>query len=205
MRRITASTFVSLDGVMQVPGGKEEDTEGGFDHGGWSVGYFDDVVGQAMGEYMTPPFDLLIGRKTYEIFAGYWPGAAEGDDAEIAKPLNDATKYVVSTTLTSVDWEPGVLINGDVVTEIKQLKAGDGPDIQVHGSSVLLQTLHANNLIDWHQLVISPVVIGTGKRLFGDGTVPAGLRLVDAKIAPSGVIIARYEPDGAIKYGQMGN
>lgn len=205
-RRITSSTFVTLDGVMQAPGGKEEDVDNGFEHGGWSVGYFDEAVGEAMTEYMAEPFDLLLGRKTYDIFAAYWPTQEVADeDTEIANPLNAATKYVVSTTLASVEWGPGVLIDDNVVERIREIKAGDGPDLQVHGSSGLLQTLLANGLLDYMQLVISPVVLGAGKRLFGSGTIPTGFKLLESRVTPSGVTILRLELGEEIKYGQMGN
>jgi dihydrofolate reductase len=205
-RRITTNTFVSLDGVMQGPGGPQEDTDNGFEHGGWSVGYFDDGVGEAVGEWMSVGGDLLLGRRTYEIFAGYWPtGQVTDDDQTIANPLNAATKYVVSTTLDHLAWGPSLLIADDVVARIREIKAGDGPDLQVHGSSVLLQTLLRHGLVDWMQVITIPCVLGTGKKLFGDGLQAAGMRVVDIKTTPAGVIIARYEPGQEIPYGQMGN
>jgi dihydrofolate reductase len=205
-RRITTNTFVSLDGVMQGPGGPQEDTENGFEHGGWSVGYFDDGVGEAVGEWMSVGGDLLLGRRTYEIFAAYWPTEQiDAEDESIANPLNDATKFVVSTTLDHLPWGPGVLITDNVVERIKEIKAGDGPELQVHGSSVLLQTLLTHGLVDSMQVIIMPCVLGTGKKLFGDGVQAAGMRVVDIKTTPAGVIIARYEPGQEIPYGQMGN
>ncbi len=200
MSKIIVSTFLSLDGVMQAPGGPEEDPDGGFTHGGWSVNYWDDRMGQIMDEFMGTPFDLLLGRKTYEIFAAYWPHAS---DEQGAAPLNKATKYVVSTTLASADWGPSVLIGTDVVGQITRLKQQDGPELQVHGSSQLIQTLIAHDLVDEYRLLIFPVLLGSGKRLFGDGVIPAGLRLVDTKTSTTGVIIATYEPAGGINYGSF--
>jgi dihydrofolate reductase len=200
MRKILVTTFMSLDGVMQAPGGPGEDADDGFAHGGWSVNYWDDLMDREMGDFMSPPFDLLLGRKTYEIFASYWPHASE---EEGAGPLNAATKYVVSTTLASADWSPSVLISEDVVEQIARLKEQDGPDLQVHGSSQLIQTLIANHLVDTFHLLIHPVLLGSGKRLFGDGVIPAGLRLVDTKTATTGVIIATYERAGEITYGSF--
>lgn len=200
MRKIKVTTFMSLDGVMQAPGGPEEDIESGFEHGGWMVNYWDDVLAEVMGEFMGRPFDLLLGRKTYEIFASHWPHASE---EEGAGPLNAATKYVVSTTLNSLDWGPSVLINTDVPEQIQRIKQEDGPELQVHGSSQLLQTLIAHDLVDEYHLLVFPVVLGNGKRLFGDGAVPAGLRLVDTKTSTKGVIIARYERAGDIQYGSF--
>lgn len=200
MRKIIVSTFLTLDGVVQAPGGPGEDPSGGFAHEGWSVSYWDDLMGQVMTEFMAPPFDLLLGRKTYEIFAAHWPHAS---DEEGAGPLNAATKYVVSTTLASADWGPSVLIRTDVVEQIKRLKQADGPDLQVHGSSGLIQTLLANDLVDEFRLLIFPLLLGSGKRLFGDGVVPAGLRLVDTKVATTGVVVAVYERAGEITHGSF--
>jgi dihydrofolate reductase len=200
MRKIIVSTFLSLDGVMQAPGGPAEDPSGGFAQGGWSVNYWDDRMGQTMAEFMGTPFDLLLGRKTYEIFAAYWPHAS---DEEGAAQLNAATKYVVSTTLASADWSPSVLIGKDVVGQITRLKQQDGPELQVHGSSQLIQTLLAHDLIDEYRLMIFPVLLGRGKRLFGDGVIPAGLRLVDTRTSTTGVIIATYERAGGIKLGSF--
>ena len=200
MRKIIVSTFLSLDGVMQAPGGPGEDPDGGFAHGGWSVNYWDDRMGQIMDEFLGTPFDLLLGRRTYEIFAAYWPHAS---DEQGAAPLNAATKYVVSTTLASADWGPSVLIGQDVVGQITRLKQQDGPELQVHGSSQLIQTLIAHNLVDMYRLMIFPVLLGRGKRLFGDGVIPAGLRLVDTRTSTTGVIIAIYEPAGGITYGSF--
>lgn len=196
MRKIIVLTFVTLDGVMQGPGGPTEDTSGNFVHGGWTVPYFDDFLGRIMGEQMSKPFDLLLGRKTFEIFASYWPYHPE-EGAEI----NRATKYVVSNTLAKHEWEKSVVIKGDVVKE--KLKEQDGPDLQVHGSSNLIQTLLKHNLVDEFWLKIFPVTIGIGKRLFDIGTIPATYALVDTKSSPAGVIIATFKRAGEIKTGSF--
>jgi len=199
MRKLIVSTFLSLDGVMQAPGGDGENNSGGFDQGGWSVNYWDDHMGQIQTEFTgSTPFDLLLGRKTYEVFVAFWPHAS---DEEGGRPMNDATKYVVSTTLASADWPTSVLIGEDVVEQITRLKHGDGPELQVHGSSQLIQTLIAHDLIDEYRLWLFPVLLGKGKRLFGDGVIPAGLRLVDTKTSTTGVIIATYERAGGINLG----
>jgi dihydrofolate reductase len=199
MRKLIVSTFLSLDGVMQGPGGDGEDNSGGFDQGGWSVNYWDERMGEIQGGFMAEgAFDLLLGRKTYEVFAGFWPHAS---DEEGGRPMNKATKYVVSTTLTSVDWQPSVLIGTDVVGQIRRLKGEDGPELQVHGSAQLIQTLIANDLADEFRLWIFPLTLGKGKRLFGDGTIPAGLRLTDTQVSTTGVIVAIYERAGAINHG----
>ena len=203
MRTIVVGTFLSLDGVMQAPGGPEEDPTGGFVHGGWSVTYWDDLMGQHMDESITTPFDLLLGRTTYEIFAAHWPHVS-GDP--MADALNRATKYVVSTTLATAEWRPSVLIRpGEraVPDQIRRLKEQDGPAIQVHGSGQLIQTLLTHDLVDRYRLMIFPVLLGSGKRLFADGTVPAGLRLVATTTSTTGVIMATYERAGAITYGSF--
>jgi dihydrofolate reductase len=198
MRKIVVNTFLSLDGVMQAPGGAGEDPSGGFDLEGWSVNYWDEAMGQRMAEIMGSPFDLLLGRKTYQIFAAHWPHAS---DEEGAGPLNRATKYVVTNTLDRADWGPSQIIRGDVVPQIQRLKEQDGPELQVHGSSNLLQTLIKHNLVHEYNLMIFPVVLGHGKRLFGDGAIPAGLRQTSSKTASTGVIMATYEPAGPIQLG----
>ncbi|MFL5734131.1 MAG: dihydrofolate reductase family protein [Chloroflexia bacterium] len=200
MRKIVTSTFVTLDGIMQAPGGPGEDDSGGFKWGGWSVNYWDDMMAQVMGETLGRQPELLLGRKTYEIFAGYWPNAKDEPGAD---NLNNANKYVVSRTLDKVDWQNSTLIKGDVVKEITRLKELDGPELQVHGSSNLIQTLLKHNLIDEMQLLIYPVVIGTGKRLFGEGTNPSSFKLVDSKTSSSGVIIAKYAQSGELKTGSF--
>jgi dihydrofolate reductase len=200
MRKVSVNTFLTLDGVMQAPGGPEEDTTGGFTQGGWSVNYWDDQMGQVMGEAMSRPFDLLLGRKTYEIFAAHWPYATDDPGA---KPLNDATKYVASRTLRSLDWSNSILIEGDVSEGVASLKKQEGPELQVHGSANLIQTLLRRKLIDEYRLWIFPVVVGPGKRLFADGTLPAGLRLADSKVSTTGVVIATYVPAGELVPGSF--
>ena len=197
MRKLIVNTFSTLDGVMQAPGGPPEDPSGGFSYGGWSVNYWDDSMNELMGEAMAQPSEILLGRKTYEIFAAHWPFSTEPG----ADQLNAAKKYVVSRTLDNVTWNNSTLIKGDVVEGIKQLKAQDGPELLVHGSSNLIQTLLKHNLIDEYRIWIFPVVIGKGKRLFDGGTVPAGLKLKSSKTSGSGVIMAFYEPAGEIKIG----
>jgi dihydrofolate reductase len=200
MRKLVINTFVTLDGVIQAPGGPEEDRSGGFTHGGWSFGYWDDQMGQTMDEFMKGPFELLLGRKTYEIFAAHWPHVT---DDPAADQLNSARKHVASRTLRSVDWNNSTLIKGDVPEYVANLKKQSGPEIQVHGSAGLIQTLLKHDLIDAHQVMIFPVVLGTGKRLFGEGIVPRSLNLVDMKTSSTGVVIAMYEPAGAVKYGSF--
>jgi dihydrofolate reductase len=200
MRKLIVSTFLTLDGVMQAPGGPQEDDSGRFALGGWSVNYWDEQMGQVMGEAMSTPFDLLLGRKTYDIFAAYWPHAPEEAGA---KPLNDATKYVVSRSRPSLEWKESVLIEGDAGEGIAALKQEDGPELQVHGSGNLIQTLLRHNLVDQYNLWVFPLVIGSGKRLFSDGTVPAALKLVDSKVSTTGVVIGTYEPAGEIVTGSF--
>jgi dihydrofolate reductase len=199
MRKLVVITQMTLDGVMQAPGGPEEDPSSGFEQGGWSVNYWDEVLEQEIGEAMARPFDLLLGRKTYEIFAAHWPY----DEGPVAERLNNATKYVASRTLHSLDWSNSTLIEGEVEKAVPQLKAGDGPELQVHGSPELLRTLLAHELIDEFRLWIFPVVVGPGKRLFGEATVPAGLTLVDSKVTTAGVISATYRRAGRIQRGSF--
>jgi dihydrofolate reductase len=199
MRKLVTSTFVTLDGVMQAPGGPEEDDSGGFTSGGWSVNYWDDTVSQAMTAIMAKHPDLLLGRKTYEIFAGYWPTSTEPG----ADELNNAKKYVVSTTLDTVDWNNSTLVKGDVVKEIARLKELDGPELQVHGSSNLIQTLLKHNLIDEMHLMIFPVSVGAGKRFFGEGANPSDFKLLESNISGTGVIIATYGQRGELKIGSF--
>ena len=198
MRTLAVNTFLTLDGVMQAPGTPEEDPTGGFTHGGWSVNYWDDLMGQVMGEALGRPFDLLLGRKTYEIFAAHWPHV--GGDDPAGKALNHATKYVASTTLTAVEWANSFLLRGDVAEEVGRLKDQDGPEIQVHGSGHLAQTLISHDLVDEYRLWVFPLVLGTGKRLFAEGTVPTGLQLVDSKTSSTGVVIGTYRRPGSVDY-----
>jgi len=201
MRKLIVTAFLTLDGVMQAPGGPEEDTSGDFAHGGWSVNYWDDRLADAMDKLMGKPFDLVVGRKTYEIFAASWPHMTEEQGA---KPMNDATKHVASRTLTSLEWQNSVLIEGDVVEALHSLKQQDGPELQVHGSANLLQTLVHTNLIDEYHLKTFPVVVGAGKRLFDEGTVPAGLKLLDSTTSTTGVVISTYVPAGELVTGTFG-
>ena len=200
MRRLIVSTFLTLDGVMQAPGGPGEDDSGGFAQGGWSVNYWDEQMGEVMGKAMSTPFDLVLGRRTYDIFAGFWPNAPEEAGG---KPLNDATKYVASRSRPALEWSNSVLIEGDAAEGIAALKQGDGPELQVHGSGNLIQTLLRHDLVDEYRLWVFPVVIGSGKRLFSDGTVPAGLKLVGSTVSSTGVVIGTYEPAGEIVTGSF--
>jgi dihydrofolate reductase len=199
MRSLVVSMFLTLDGVMQAPGGPEEDPTGGFTHGGWSVGYWDEPMGERMGEVMGGPFDLLLGRRTYEIFAAHWPHSDEPG----AEELNSARKYVASRTLDSVEWNNSTLLEGDVAEAVAKLKQEDGPEIQVYGSGDLLQTLLEHDLVDEFRIMIFPVVLGTGKRLFAEGAVPAGLTLAESAMSTTGVFMATYKREGDIRYGSF--
>jgi dihydrofolate reductase len=199
MRKIVVLTMVSLDGVMQAPGGPEEDTSGGFNYGGWTVPYVDESLGNTINEELSVPFDLLLGRKTYEIFAAYWPKHT----GAIAGPFNKAKKYVVSDKTVDLTWKESVLLHDDVAAKIKALKEEDGPMLQVHGSSVFIQTLLHNDLVDELRLRIFRITLGTGKRLFAEGTIPAAFELIESKALPSGVIIANYKRSGEIKTGSF--
>lgn len=201
MREIVAATFLSLDGVMQAPGGPDEDPTGGFKLGGWLVNCGDDVSNQAIGDLFAEPFDLLLGRKTYEIFAAHWPFTQ--DDAPIAEAFNGATKYVASRKGVALDWQNSVSLGDDVVARLAALKREDGPRLLIQGSGDLIQTLLRHELIDEMRLMVFPRVLGTGKRLFGDGVPPANMRFVDGKVSPSGVMIGRYRRDGAVKPGSF--
>ena len=199
LRKLVVLTFLTLDGVMQAPGGPEEDSTGMFKWGGWTAGYWDDALGKVMGDQMGHPYDLLLGRKTYEIFAAYWPHSTDPG----AESLNNARKYVASKTLKGLEWKNSTLLGPDIVTEIKNLKQQNGPEIQVHGSSNLLQTLLKNDLVDEFKLKIYPVTLGKGKRLFGEGAIPAGYKLVQSQTTPSGVIVATYTRLGEPKTGSF--
>lgn len=198
MRKLIVLSFISLDGVMQAPGGPDEDPSSGFTLGGWTFPYFDEFLGKVMDEQMGKPFDLLLGRKTFDIFAAYWP-----QHQEEGPGINKATKYVVSKTLTEHDWDKTVVLSGDVVDEIRKLKQSEGSDLQVHGSGELIQTLLANDLVDELWLKIFPVTLGKGKRLFGDGTIPAAFKLVEATSSPSGVMVATLHREGEVKTGSF--
>lgn len=201
MRRIVVLSFVTLDGVMQAPGGPEEDTAGSFKWGGWSVGYWDDFLASVMSEQMRAPFDLLLGRKTYDIFASFWPKAPKED--QTASKLNGARKFVVSTSLKNPLWERTTILKTDIVNGIKKLKEQNGPELQVHGSGNLIQTLLKNDLVDEFRLKIYPVTLGNGKRLFAEGTIPAGFQLTESKTSPKGVIVVTYSRAGEVKTGSF--
>ena len=194
-RKLIILTFVSLDGVMQAPGGKGEDPSGGFDLEGWTVPYFDELVGEEMTKQMGQPFDLLLGRKTYDVFASYWP--------QQESPINQARKYVVTHQPIQTNWEGTIPIRSNVVAEIGKLKQHDGPMLQVHGSSQLIQTLLAHDLADELWLKIFPVTLGKGKRLFGQGTIPAAFKLTETASSASGVIIASYKRGGEVELGSF--
>jgi dihydrofolate reductase len=201
MRKIITITYVTLDGVMQAPGGPEEDTSGGFKYGGWLANYWDEMTDDLLNKLMSLPFELLLGKRTYDIFAGYWPHA-KADNA-VAKPFNSTKKYVVSHQPAELAWNNSTLITGDVVAELKKLKNREGPDLWVWGSGNLIQTLLENHLIDTLHVWTFPVTIGSGKRLFAEGTQADGFRLVDSKISKTGVMIATYEPAGPLKTGSV--
>ncbi len=197
MRKIIAITQLTLDGVMQAPGGPEEDPSNGFTHGGWAMPFVDDAAGQVIGEIMAGEFDMLLGRRTYAIFAAYWPY----QDGTIAKAFNKATKYVVTRTPDHLDWAKSQGIDGDVVEEVCRLKASDGPELHVWGSSELLQTLIAAGLVDEFRLWVFLVVLGKGKRLFENGVPPHGLTLVESRSTPKGVLLNTYRPAGPLSKG----
>jgi dihydrofolate reductase len=200
MRKLVAGTFLTLDGIMQAPGGPEEDPSGGFPHGGWSVPYFDDRMGEIMVKWMATAGGFLLGRKTYEIFAAHWPHIANDP---IADKLNGSPKYVASRTLQRVDWEHSRLIQENLVETVRRLKEEPGGEIQIHGSGNLIQSLLPDNLIDEFRLWISPVVLGKGKRLFGEGTVPAAFQLVETQLATTGAVLHVYRLSGKVNYGSF--
>src|SRR5262245_26937057 len=195
MRKIIAITQVTLDGVMQSPGGPEEDPRNGFTHGGWAMPFLDDALSQAIGETIAGEFDMLLGRRTYEIFAAYWPN--QGDNP-IAKAFDKAKKYVVTRTLDRLDWKGSLRVSGNVVDEVRRLKASEGPALHVWGSGELLQTLIAADLVDEHRLWVCPVVLGEGKRLFENGVPPRGFALVETRSTSKGVLINTYRPAGPL-------
>jgi dihydrofolate reductase len=202
MRKIIVSTFISLDGVMQAPGGPQEDPTGGFTFGGWTFPHFDQALGGAMGEIFGRPFDLLLGRKTYEIFAAHWPHVTDPNDP-IAGLFNKVTKYVASRSKPTLAWQNSQWLGDDVVASLKKLKGEDGRDLLVQGSGNLIQTLWKNGLVDELSVLTFPVVLGKGKRLFGSGTTPSGLKLIKSQSFPTGVIVAKYRPDGAVRSGSF--
>ncbi len=193
MRKVIVLEFVSLDGVIQAPGGPEEDSSGGFAYGGWTGPYGDDVTGAIMNRQMNMPFDLLLGRKTFEVFASHWPHHADEWPG-----VNPATKYVASNTMTSNAWQPSVFFGGDIAEKVIKLKQEQGPDLHVYGSGNLVQTLLKHDLVDAFWLKIFPVTLGDGKRLFADGTIPAAFKVTESTVSPSGVILVNYERAGAI-------
>ncbi|MDY0040562.1 MAG: dihydrofolate reductase family protein [Desulforhabdus sp.] len=200
MRKLIVFSFITLDGVMQAPGGPEEDPTGGFRHGGWVFPYFDDLLGRVMDKQMNKPFDLLLGRRTYEIFAAHWPYVkTEGDP--IAAGINRAKKHVASRTLKQLDWSNSEIIKGDVPAEVRKLKEQEGPEIQVHGSGDLVQTLLQHDLVDELRLKIFPITLGRGKRLFAQGTIPVGFKLIESEASPKGVIVASYVRAGEVATG----
>lgn len=200
MRKVVAATFLSLDGVMQAPGGPEEDTAGGFSHGGWTFHYWDEVMGAAMGKAFETPFDLLLGRRTYEIFAAHWPYAGEEDP--IAKVFNRITKYVATSSDAPLTWQNSVALH-DPTAEVAKLKQQDGPNLLIQGSTVLIQTLLKHDLIDEIDVMVFPLILGKGKRMFGEGAIPAALKLVDSKASSTGVVMSRYRREGEIKTGSF--
>ena len=202
MRRIIVSTFISLDGVLQGPGGPQEDPTGGFAFGGWVAPHFDPGLGAVMGELFGRPFDLLLGRKTYDIFAAHWPYVTDPNDP-IAGPFNKATKYVAAHAKPRLAWQNSEWLGEDTASTLKKLKSEDGPDLIVQGSGGLMQTLWKNGLVDEFTVLVFPLMLGKGKRLFGDGAIPAGLKLVKSQSYPTGVIVATYRPDGAVKQGDF--
>ena len=200
MRKVAAAAFISLDGVIQAPGGPTEDPTGGFTHGGWTVNYWDDAMGQFMGGMFSKPFDLLLGRKTYEIFAAHWPFMEAGDPT--AALFDRVTKYVATASTDPLTWVNSVALR-DVPAELAALKQTDGPDLLTQGSSGLLQTLLEHDLIDEFQLLVFPLVLGPGKRLFGQGTKPGALKLASTTVSSTGVIMSVYDRAGAISAGSF--
>lgn len=194
MRKIKVLTFLSMDGVLQGPGGPDEDASGNFKYCGWTVPYFDGFLGEIMSEQMKQPFNLLLGRTTYDIFAAHWPHHAEEWPG-----INESTKYVVSKQDLDLSWENSVQLKGDFVTEIERLKSKDGPDLYVYGSGQLAQALFQHDLIDELWLKIFPITLGTGKRLFDEGTLPARYELKESSVSPKGVIVANYKRAGEVK------
>ncbi|MGJ4754164.1 dihydrofolate reductase family protein [Leptospira kmetyi] len=198
MRKIIVLEFLTLDGVIQAGGGPDEDTSGGFVYGGWSVPYSDEVIGTVMKKQMAVPFDLLLGRKTFEIWEPYWP-----KHSDFWPEVMSATKYVVSNTLTSSEWQRSSFLSGDILEKIKKLKQESGPNLHVYGSANLVQTLMKHDLVDEFWLKIYPITLGSGKRLFVDGTIPAAFKVTESQISPNGIIIANYERAGEVQTGRF--
>jgi dihydrofolate reductase len=211
MRKVVVGAFVSLDGVMQAPGAPQEDPTGGFRHGGWTVPYWDDVTGAAMDETFSVPFDLLLGRKTYDIFAAYWPYVQMDPKAsdfaalnvEIARQFNAITKFVATHRPESLTWQNSRGLGTDVVAAVRELKKQDGPTLLTQGSSELVHLLLTHDLVDELRLLTYPLVLGRGKRLFGTDAAPAALRLVTSKVSPNGTVIATYARAGEVKTGSF--
>ena len=197
MRKLAVLTFVTLDGIMQAPGGKGEDPAGGFNLEGWVVPFFDETLGAEMGRQMSEPFDLLLGRQTYDIFTTYWPHQSPDEG------INKARKYVVTSQPVSTDWKETIPLTGEVAETVARIKSEDGPMLQVHGSSRLIQAMLAHDLVDELWLKIFPVTLGSGKRLFGAGTIPAGFRLTRSMVTPGGVIVADYARAGEVETGTI--
>jgi dihydrofolate reductase len=198
MRKVNVLEFVSLDGVIQAPGGPKEDTSGGFEYGGWTAPHADAVSGTAMKKQMNMPVDLLLGRKTFEIFAAYWP-----QHTDFWPGVKTAIKYVASNTMTSHEWQPSVFLNGDIAEKITKIKQQEGPDLHVYGSANLVQTLLKHDLVDALWLKIFPITLGRGKQLFADGTIPAAFKVTESTVTPKGVIIVNYERAGAVPTGSL--
>ncbi len=199
MRKVIALEFITLDGVIQAGGGPDEDTSGGFAYGGWQAPFSDDVIGSVMNKQMHQPFDLLLGRKTFEIWVPFWP-----QHTDIWPEAATATKYVASNTLTSSEWQSTVFLSGDIAKKVSQLKQQSGPDLHVYGSANLLQTLMKHDLVDAFWLKIYPLTLGSGKKLFADGTIPAAFKVTESRVSPNGIIIANYERAGAVTTGNLG-
>ena len=193
MSKVIVLEFITLDGVIQAGGGPDEDTSGGFKYGGWQAPYSDDVLGTVMNKQMSMPFDLLLGRKTFEIWEPYWP-----KHADIWPGASTATKYVASNTMTSSEWQPSVFLGGDIAEKVSQLKQREGPDLHVYGSANLVQTLMKHDLVDEFWLKIYPLTLGSGKRLFVDGTIPAAFKVTESQVSPTGIIIVNYKRAGAV-------
>jgi dihydrofolate reductase len=202
MRPLVVTTFLTLDGVMQAPGGPGEDPSGGFSHEGWLVPHFDEALGAQINEWFTGAEDFLLGRGTYEIFYASWPKMISDDP--VSQGINFKKKYVASRTLTSVEWDTAELLQGDVGDAVRKLKAQDGGELQVHGSAGLIQTLLQEDLVDELRLIVFPVTLGEGKRLFGEGAVPRTWRLKTHATTPSGAVMVSYERAGDVETGYVG-